>query len=281
MAPAHPYDLGRDRVVPVRERWLELCQWDPALPPDSVPPAADEMVEAVAEALQSPQPLGWGLDPSVDAVIEHFAGVGESAVITSAQLVCLREAFDQVLISELPDSERLEVMRRLTMITQRAMIAAMEEDVRRLRAFALTDSLTGLFNRRAFQEDLERARAHHQRVDEPFTVVMIDLVGLKSINDRDGHGAGDAALRAMSDAIRDSLRADDRGYRIGGDEFALILPNTLLPKPEGLVERLEASGAPRLTIGVASAPGDPLDGLVDAADRRLYEARREARSTEH
>ena len=276
MGSVTPSDLGRDRVAAVRERWLELCHWDPALPPDDVPAMVDEVVDAVADAMQSPQPLGWGLDPAVAAVIDRFASVGDSPVTTSAQLVCLREAFDQMVIGELPERERLEGMRRLTMITQRAMIAATEEAVRRLQAAALTDPLTGLFNRRAFQQDLDRARAHSDRVDEPFTVAMIDLVGLKAINDRGGHVAGDAALSAMGDAIRQAVRADDRGYRIGGDEFALILPNTVLPDPRALVQRLEGAGAPRMTIGVASVPGDPIDRLVEVADERLYAARREA-----
>jgi diguanylate cyclase (GGDEF)-like protein len=276
MESANLSDLGRERVLAVRERWLELCHWDPALPPDNVPAMVDEMVDSVADAMQSPQPLGWGLDPAVEAVIERFAGIGDSPATTSAQLVCLREAFDQVVIGELPEGERLEGMRRLTMITQRAMIAATEEAVRRLQAAALTDPLTGLFNRRAFQQDLERARAHHERVDEPYSVAMIDLVGLKAINDRDGHGAGDDALGAMGDAIRQAVRTDDRGYRIGGDEFALILPNTVLPDPNALVQRLEGAGAPCMTIGVASVPGDPIDRLVEVADTRLYAARREA-----
>jgi diguanylate cyclase (GGDEF)-like protein len=277
MASVNESGIGPEWIAAVRDRWLELCRWDPALPPDDVPEMADEVVGAVADAMQSPQPLGWGLDTAVEAVMARFADAGESPVTTSAQLVCLREAFDQVLIAELPESERLEEMRRLTMITQRAMIAVTEGVVRRLRAAALTDALTGLFNRRAFQEDLERAKAHRERVDEPFTVAMIDLVGLKAINDRGGHAAGDAALSAMGEAIRQAVRADDRGYRIGGDEFALILPNTVLPDPSALVQRLEAAGAPRMTIGVASVPGDPVDSLVDIADRRLYEARRAAR----
>lgn len=271
-------DFGRERIAALRERWLELCHWDPALPPDNVPEMVDEVIEAVAGSMQSPQPLGWGLDPAVEAVIERFAGVGDSPVITSAQLVCLREAFDQVLIRELPESEQLEGMRRLTMITQRAMIADTEEAVRRLEAAALTDPLTGLFNRRAFQQDLDRARAHHERVDEPYSVAMIDLVGLKAINDRDGHSAGDESLRAIGDAIRQAVRADDRGYRIGGDEFALILPNTVLPDPGALVRRLGAAGAPPITIGVASVPGDPIDRLLEVADQRLYAARREPRN---
>jgi diguanylate cyclase (GGDEF)-like protein len=275
MGSANLSDLGQERIAAVRERWLELCHWDPALPPDNVPAMVEEVVDAVADALQSPQPLGWGLDPRVEAVIARFASI-DSPVTTSAQLVCLREAFDQVLIGELPEGERLEGMRRLTMITQRAMIAATEEAVRRLESAALTDALTGLLNRRAFQQDLERARAHHERVDEPYSVAMIDLVGLKRINDREGHAAGDGALRAIGDAIRQAVRVDDRGYRIGGDEFALILPNTVLPDPDALVQRLVAAGAPPLTIGVASVPGDPIDELVEVADRRLYAARREA-----
>ena len=104
-------------------------------------------------------------------------------------------------------------------------------------------------------------------------VAMIDLVGLKTINDTHGHIAGDAALRLMAEAIRTGIRADDRGYRVGGDEFALILPNTVLADPTGLIERLRRAGAPECTIGVASLPGDPRDRLVELADSRLYDAR--------
>jgi diguanylate cyclase (GGDEF)-like protein len=102
---------------------------------------------------------------------------------------------------------------------------------------------------------------------------MIDLVGLKATNDTLGHAAGDAALRAMADAIRKATRVDDRGYRFGGDEFALLLPNTVLADPTGLEWRLHAAGAPDCTVGVASHPLDPREELVDLADRRLYDAR--------
>src|SRR5581483_3078069 len=244
------------------------------LPPDSEPALPNELISAVIDACRHPQPIGWGLDPALEGVIAQFTKSSEPADVAGAQLVCLAEAFERVVVDELPEHERIEAVRRLDMVVQRAIIALNQAEVARLRAAALTDPLTGMFNRRAFTQDLERAAAHHDRTGEPFTVVMVDLVGLKHINDTLGHAGGDAALQAMAAAIRIATRADDRGYRVGGDEFALLLPNTILPEPDEFVRRLQQAGAPDCTVGIASAPTDALDELVELADHRLYETRR-------
>lgn len=266
--------LVRARMGDLLDRWYELCRWDPALPPESAPVMAEHVVAAMIGALDRPQPLAMGLDPALEAIVDEFALASESAEIAAAQLVCLREAFDQIVIADLPDREDRETIRRLDMVTHRAIIAVTQVEIERLRASSLTDSLTGMLNRRAFDQDLRRARAHYQRLGEPFSLAMIDLVGLKLVNDTHGHLAGDTALRRMADAIRATTRADDRGYRIGGDEFAIVLPNAVLADPSALVERLEQARAPSFTLGVASVPGDDVDRLLEIADRRLYEARR-------
>jgi diguanylate cyclase (GGDEF)-like protein len=110
--------------------------------------------------------------------------------------------------------------------------------------------------------------------------VVIDLDGLKEINDQQGHAEGDAALRALGDRFRRILRFGDNAARIGGDEFALILPNTDPDDVPPLLERIGAAqvGArpcPAFSYGVAQCPSeaDDVQSLFKLADARLYEAK--------
>ena len=108
---------------------------------------------------------------------------------------------------------------------RRRLDAARAGEVARLAQIAITDPLTGLRNHRAFQEDLARELQRVGRTGDPLSLVLLDLDGLKAINDNLGHQAGDERLQATAAAIRTSQRATDLAYRIGGDEFAVILPS--------------------------------------------------------
>jgi diguanylate cyclase (GGDEF)-like protein len=94
------------------------------------------------------------------------------------------------------------------------------------RADALHDGLTGLGNHRAFQEELERVVHAYQRYKAPVALLILDLDDLKVVNDSDGHAAGDALLRDMGRLISTATRYSDRAFRIGGDEFAIVMPHT-------------------------------------------------------
>ncbi|CAN5536005.1 GGDEF domain-containing protein [soil metagenome] len=157
-----------------------------------------------------------------------------------------------------------------------------------LNASARRDPLTGTLNRRGLDERLDIEVARARRTGEPLTIVTADLDGLKEINDRHGHRAGDEALQLAADVMANGLRSLDALARTGGDEFVIILPNCLpdagLAIAEGLRRRLrERSGdesAPAtLSVGVAGAPTLPLDGelLLTAADRALYRAKADGR----
>jgi diguanylate cyclase (GGDEF)-like protein len=121
----------------------------------------------------------------------------------------------------------------------------------------------------------------------PFTLVLVDLDDLKAINDAEGHPAGDAALRALAHRFQRVLRFGDNAARIGGDEFALILPSTDPDAVPPLLERIGAAAVgdrvcPPFSYGVAHCPteAESVVELVALADRRLYEAksaRREGR----
>jgi diguanylate cyclase (GGDEF)-like protein len=157
-------------------------------------------------------------------------------------------------------------------------VLALRLDV--LRYDAWHDPLTGLFDRRSFDRLLRMAIARSTRYGWPFTLVMLDLDHFKTINDEQGHQAGDAVLRDLGERFRRALRFGDNAGRIGGDEFAMILPNTSPDGIELLMERVRtAEGferpAPAFSYGWAQIPDDASDQeeLMAAADRRLYEAK--------
>jgi diguanylate cyclase (GGDEF)-like protein len=162
-------------------------------------------------------------------------------------------------------------------------VLALRLDV--VRYDAWHDPLTGLYDRRSFDRLLEMAIARGNRYGWQFTLVTIDMDSLKQINDTDGHLAGDAALRELGDRFRQVLRVGDDAARIGGDEFAMILPNTPPEAVELLMERVRnAAGfegeCPSFSFGWAQIPTDATeqDELVEIADRRMYEAKAKARA---
>jgi diguanylate cyclase (GGDEF)-like protein len=154
-------------------------------------------------------------------------------------------------------------------------LAALSSAERQARDMAGRDPLTGLYNRRRFDEELAGLLPEGTGV----TLILIDLDDFKDINDTQGHQAGDEALKKMASAIAGAVRRDDIACRIGGDEFAVLLPDC--PENNGLVIaenicRKVRSCAPFLSIslGVASAPaGSSPDEAFKKADAALYEAK--------
>lgn len=143
---------------------------------------------------------------------------------------------------------------------------------------AAHDPLTGLANRRAFDERLRSAAAQSARYGWTFTLVLMDLDGFKHVNDTLGHPAGDELLRRVGQALLRTLRTGDSAARVGGDEFAVLLGNTGLDALDPFVERLrrELPSEPTtvgVSVGAAVAPAESVDPaeLVRIADARLYE----------
>ncbi len=165
-----------------------------------------------------------------------------------------------------------------------ALIASLKRRLDFESEMALTDTLTGLKNRRAFQEaavaEIERARRHGR----PFTVALIDLDGFKHLNDTLGHEAGDKALVAVSGLLLGRLRGVDLVARLGGDEFGLLLPETAAEEAAAVfrdlleqVPSLRERGWPvGLSLGAVTFNCAPpnLDDALREADGRLYEAKR-------
>jgi diguanylate cyclase (GGDEF)-like protein len=161
----------------------------------------------------------------------------------------------------------------------------------RLAELAITDALTGLKNARALRDELRLELNRASRYRQPLSLLLIDVDGLKAINDRLGHGAGDRALRHVAEAIRSQLRESDVGARWGGDEFALLAPSTSGGAAAALAERVRTlvaqstpDGIPHLTasVGIATFDGAvdavaDAGGLTEAADQALYDAKRAGR----
>lgn len=163
----------------------------------------------------------------------------------------------------------------------------------RLSEQSETDALTGLPNRRGFRARAREALLLARRQDTPCAVVAMDLDRFKSINDGHGHAAGDVVLRGVGAAIRTAVRGGDVGGRLGGEEFALLLPGDDLMEAVSVAERLRGlvratvphpaggEAAVTLSAGVAAVgPGDPavaIEAALAAADRALYDAKRQGR----
>ncbi|HVS74236.1 MAG TPA: GGDEF domain-containing protein [Candidatus Acidoferrales bacterium] len=165
------------------------------------------------------------------------------------------------------------------------------DDLKRLQVNAVTDPLTGLYNRRLFGESLDKEITRARRYEHPMALVMLDLHSFKEVNDKHGHPKGDDVLRAVASTLKKSMRTSDSAFRIGGDEFALLLPQTDAGQALGLSGRVETAfnaeiQAMQLNVGVsmdhgvATYPqdGEDADALIRAADERLYQLKHASHS---
>jgi diguanylate cyclase (GGDEF)-like protein len=159
-------------------------------------------------------------------------------------------------------------------------------ELKRIQLNAVTDPLTGLYNRRLFEESFEKELNRARRYGLPLGIVILDLHRFKEVNDRYGHPRGDDVLRAAATTLQKALRTSDSAFRIGGDEFAVLLPQTDAAQAIALSRRIEAVFADTLQPlqlafavtmdnGVATFPqdGDQMDQLIHVADERLYRSK--------
>jgi diguanylate cyclase (GGDEF)-like protein len=157
------------------------------------------------------------------------------------------------------------------------------EELRKLQINAATDPLTGLYNRRFFDDYFEKELNRSIRYSHKLALVVFDLQRFKAVNDGYGHQRGDLVLRMVAETLRNSMRTSDYAFRLGGDEFALLLPQTDPEQAAALSRRLRAAYAAAieplhmnvplaLDYGLAIYPhdGDIKEVLIRVADERLY-----------
>ena len=201
-----------------------------------------------------------------------------------------------------PDLREDGVVRGLHLVTQditaekqaqkehEQNVRELKDKNRELDQMAIRDPLTGLYNRRFFDEALTREWQQFQRSGEAFTVIIMDVDAFKAINDDYGHEAGDRALQQVSATLKTNLRESDLIARVGGDEFAALLPRTDTEQSRQVVEKLsdvlqslrlitaEGEIPMSLSVGTATVPGFPpvtsAAELLRVADKRMYETKR-------
>jgi diguanylate cyclase (GGDEF)-like protein len=163
-----------------------------------------------------------------------------------------------------------------------------------LRRLSTIDALTGLYNRRAFHARLREEWRRSRRYRAPLSLLLIDVDGLKQVNDDHGHDAGDRVLRGVAGAIKHTLRETDFGARWGGDEFAIVAPNTARTAAHRLGQRLllymkkraqaeAAEAAPTVSVGLAildsaQQESKSIEWLMRTADQALYQAKASGRN---
>ena len=164
-----------------------------------------------------------------------------------------------------------------TVVTGAGVVIWLDERTRRL---ALTDPLTGLLNRRAWDLGLQREVARAARGEGNLCVVLLDLDHFKQVNDEQGHDSGDTLLADTGSAWSAQLRRSDVLARLGGDEFALILPDCTTETATEIIERLRAATPDGHTCsaGIACSDGDTGRELVKRADEALYQAKHGGRN---
>jgi diguanylate cyclase (GGDEF)-like protein len=221
-----------------------------------------------------------GIVDRLEALLAQRLGGAAYIPLTSA------EGSLGVLVAAWPvgptDSVRLQLLGVLEILAQEAAIAVEREDLRRrLSLLASTDPLTGLANRRRWDDWLTDELRRSRRSGTPFSIGLLDLDRFKEYNDTYGHGAGDALLATCASAWSAQLRETDLIARYGGEEFVVGLPGCSLEDATLRLERLRRAmpGAETCSIGVAAWDGkEPVPELLARADTALYAAKAAGRN---
>ncbi len=227
------------------------------------------------------------------ALAELRGGGGEASPTDVARDVAsLQRVLVHALREDLGDSDPgrfADAVEGLVDATGAVQAAALESLVergsRRVEIQAVSDPLTGLGNLRRLQRDIAGLVDLHKRYRHPFAVLLMDIEGLKRINDAHGPAAGDRVLIGVAMSLRRSIRSVDTPIRLGGDEFCVLAPEQDARGAVSLAERLVGAipievavpgeSPVGLSLGVASCPahGDEAQALIDAADRAMYRAK--------
>lgn len=180
-------------------------------------------------------------------------------------------------------SAALALLSTATAVHLRLVTERQSREIESVRQTAVTDSLTGLLNRRGFIEAAERELDRARRYNHPLALAFVDVRGLKGVNDSEGHRAGDRVLKDVASLLRESSRSHDLVGRIGGDELALLLAEQSASGVAAVGRRVKTAVPVRrdalgldtnwdLTMGIAIFPsdGESIDDLMATADWRLY-----------
>jgi diguanylate cyclase (GGDEF)-like protein len=252
--------------------------------------AASQVIIAVSVALTGgphAAAMAWFALPLVTLGARFSErGIAVGVAITIALMFAVGFGVDSRAVLDDPTRLVMPVALVLALAMMQSVIMRSDVDV---RAEAVIDPLTGMLNRKALHVRIEELRQQSAITGEPVGLIVADLDHFKSINDTHGHAAGDAVLKDVAYALRKALRAFDLVYRIGGEEFLVLLPGAQLEHAARLAEDLREAiaattmgdgHAVTMSFGVsATTPGSAWDyePLFETADAALYRAKAEGR----
>ncbi len=239
-----------------------------------------QVIDTIHTASRSSEDFGQ----SLEQVAQQLGGIA-----TAEQLKAVVEALLQVT-HHMADHSRNLAKRAGD---SKTLIQNLHQVLEMVRADALTDGLTGIANRRRFDQVLEMESVEAEHSGDPLCLALADVDHFKRFNDNFGHQTGDQVLRVVAQTLKNNIKGGDHVARYGGEEFALLLPRTALPDAVTLAEKLKAAlkarqlvkkstqqalGTLTLSVGVAAyRRGEPLQALVQRADRCLYVAKQGGR----
>ena len=257
---------------------------------DELPELIGDVLTLVSEGSRDPDLLPPGARERATRLAGLRGGRDHSAAEMSRDLTAIQAA---ILGSLAKDPDMLDVegfadlalrlAEAVGVLQAVAVDGLVEQQVNELESLANSDPLTGLSNRRYLQDQLRQALGIYKRYETPFALLILDVDGLKRLNDSKGHQAGDRALVQVATAMRRTLRTTDTAARIGGDEFCVLATNQNAVAAEPLAQRIVdavdaetgADTAIGVSIGVVSCPehGDDVDALLEMADQAMYRAK--------
>jgi len=208
-----------------------------------------------------------------DRYFQFNLNLAVRALVGLVLLFNIYTIYQQVLIKRL----------RFQMAEHVEMMARLKVRAEEFHKLATLDPLTGLYNRRLAEQRLVGEVSRSQRYGHPLTVLVLDLNGFKPINDRYGHAAGDAVLRAFAERLNTVIRASDLAVRMGGDEFMVILPECLPQQVQTLLDRFSGFAVEHRGTKIAVTysagwagyrQGETPEQLLERADQALYAEKR-------
>jgi diguanylate cyclase len=235
----------------------------------------------------------------IDAAVGTTSSYSESLADVSDQLgtAADREGLRTIvecLVRSTREIEQANVSLEERLKASKQEINQLQENLETVRNESLTDPLTGLANRKYFDQMLERTVDETRVKDEPLALLLTDIDHFKQFNDTFGHLTGDQVLRLVAQAVKQNVKGQDLAARYGGEEFAVILPNTALRQSltvadhirravvtKELIKRSTGEHLGRVTISIGVATlhkGEPIQALIERADACLYAAKRAGRN---